>query len=100
MIKNAGGIAVLAHPILYKLSDIDLKYMLKILKEQGLEGIECIYSTYTLSDEVYIRSLAKKFQLKITGGSDFHGENKINIDLGTGRGKLFIPYKILEDLKK
>jgi len=47
----------------------------------------------------YIK-IAKRFNLLITGGSDFHGENKEGIDLGIGKGDLRVPYVILENLKK
>ena len=43
--------------------------------------------------------LAKRYNLAITGGSDFHGKNIKGIDLGTGRGNLKIPYTTLENLK-
>jgi hypothetical protein len=46
-----------------------------------------------------MRNLAKKYNLLISGGSDFHGANKPHIQLGTGIGKLFVPYDVLEGLR-
>ena len=57
------------------------------------------YSANTGADESRMRSLARKLNLKISGGSDFHGKNKPLIDLGTGKGNLRIPYEILENLR-
>lgn len=99
-ILKAGGIPVLAHPILYHLPNEELESLVRELVGYGLRGIETIYSTYSDKDEAYIRSLAKKFDLLITGGSDFHGLPKPTIKMGVGKGKLKIPYEILEKLKK
>lgn len=100
LIISCGGIPVLAHPILYKLSDNDLEELVSSLKKSGLKGIETIYSTNSQTDERLIRKLASKYKLLITGGSDFHGNNKPNLSLGCGRGDLFIPTKLLPPLKK
>lgn len=100
LIISCGGIPVLAHPILYKLPDSELESLVASLKKSGLKGIETIYSTYSNTDERLIRKLASKYKLLITGGSDFHGNNKPNLSLGCGRGDLFIPTKLLPPLKK
>lgn len=99
LILEAGGIPVLAHPILYRLSDANLDKLVAELKEVGLMGIEAVYSTYTLSEERYVKRLANKYDLLITGGSDFHGSNKKDINLGNGRGHLFVPEEILDKIK-
>lgn len=99
LINDAGGTAILAHPLLYKLTDDKLNEMIAYLKSIGLKGIECLYSTHTKEETEYLISIAKKHNLKISGGSDFHGSNKPNIDLGTGYGNLYIPYEIFENLK-
>ena len=100
LINNAGGIAILAHPLLYNLIDDELNEMILHLKSIGLKGIECIYSTHTEENTKYLIALAKKYNLKISGGSDFHGENRPNLDLGTGYGDLYVPYEVLENLKE
>lgn len=100
LILEAGGIPVLAHPILYRMSDARLEALTAELKDAGLIGIEAIYSTYKPHEERQIRALAKKYDLRISGGSDFHGTNKPGLDLGTGCGTLFVPYEVLTDLRK
>ena len=99
LIKKAGGLAILAHPILYHMSDARLDALVQKLKEAGLTGIEAIYSTYSPAEERQIRKLAAKYDLLLSGGSDFHGENKPGLDLGTGYGKLYVPEEILDKLK-
>ena len=99
LILTAGGIPVLAHPILYRLSDARLEALVATLKEAGLVGIEAIYSTYEPSEERQIRRLAKKYDLLLSGGSDFHGTNKPRIDLGVGLGRLYVPNELLENMK-
>lgn len=100
LILDAGGIPILAHPCLYHMSDSVLEGLVSTLKDAGLVGIEAIYSTYTLSEERQIKAIAKKFGLSISGGSDFHGASKPGLDIGTGYGKLEIPYNILLNLRK
>lgn len=103
LILKAGGFPVLAHPFQYKLSMPDLTALIERLKKSGLYGIEALYSTYTRMEEDLAKSLAHRYNLKITGGSDFHGTNKPDISIGSGTGNLSIPYELLapfkEDLK-
>lgn len=100
LILEAGGIPVLAHPILYRMSDANLDKLVATLKEAGLMGIEAVYSTYAPSEERYVKRLAAKYDLLLTGGSDFHGSNKKDVDLGNGRGRLFVPEELLDKLKE
>lgn len=97
---EAGGIPVLAHPALYKLGRVQLEELVCRLKSAGLMGIECIYSTYTPSDERQMKELAKKYNLLLSGGTDFHGTNKKGIDIGVGYGKLCVPESFLAKMKK
>lgn len=100
LILTYGGIPVLAHPLLYALSGKQMNALLEELTNAGLRGIETFYSMNRGSDTAHVRSLAQKYGLLLTGGSDFHGENKPDIALGTGRNhNLAIPYGILESLK-
>lgn len=96
---KAGGVPVLAHPTLYKLGQEQLDILVSTLKANGLKGIECIYSTYTPQDEHRIKALAQKYDLLPSGGSDFHGNAKPGLDLGTGYGKLYVPSQLLNDLR-
>lgn len=99
LIKRAGGIPVLAHPLIYHLPEEELDALIKRLKEAGLAGLEVFYSSNTGFDEGIARRYANRYDLIMTGGSDFHGANKPQISLGSGRGNLKIPYSVLENLK-
>lgn len=98
--RKAGGIPVLAHPMLYGLGSEQLELLVKRLKAAGLMGIETYYSTYCAAEERKVRALAKKYGLLESGGSDFHGENKSGLELGTGDGRLRVPKKLLEKMKR
>ena len=100
LICSTGGIPILAHPILYHFTDEKLHQLIVSLKKMGLMGIEAIYSTYSVREEAYIRDLAAELDLCISGGSDFHGDNKPGLDLGCGYGHLDIPYSILDTLRE
>lgn len=99
LINEVGGLAFLAHPTLYHMSDRVLEDLIKQLKEAGLAGIEAVYCTYTQGEEAQMRKFASKYDLLISGGSDFHGTIKPKLDLAVGYGKLFIPESILDDIK-
>ena len=98
LILNANGIPILAHPLLYHMSDERLQFLITQLKKTGLIGMEAIYSTYSPADERKMKELAERNGLCISGGSDFHGAAKPRIDLATGFGKLVIPEEILTNL--
>lgn len=99
IIKGAGGLAVLAHPLTMGLDDKDLALLIEELKNSGLAGLEVLYPNHNRDSQERLLELSKKFNLLITGGSDFHGKNKPNIRMGRVSGNQTIPYKILNDLK-
>lgn len=99
LIKQAGGIAILAHPLLYHMSTPVLQKMVDEMKDAGLDGIEAVYCTYSTGEEREMKEFARNNHLLISGGSDFHGANKPKLELATGYGKLYIPYSILEGIK-
>lgn len=99
LVLRAGGIPILAHPVIYGLGKTALDTLVSELKSVGLIGIEAVYSTYSPSDERDIKVLALKYDLAISGGSDFHGKAKPDIDLAVGRGKLFVHEGILKGLR-
>lgn len=100
LIKENGGYAVLAHPLIYGFSKKNLEDLVREMKKSGADGIEAIYSQNRWNDEGEMRALARRHGLKITGGSDFHGTNKPGIELGIGKGNLKIPYEIWENLRR
>lgn len=91
LIRNAGGIAVLAHPSLCGLGRQALEAFVGQLAQAGLGGIEVYYTGYGPSEMREYLSLAQAFDLVPTGGSDFHGTQSPNIELGAGYGSLAVP---------
>lgn len=79
-IKSSGGIPVWAHPLggegESKLSEADFNRQLSVLTENGICGLECYYSRYNTDDINFLLSAANKYNLLVSGGSDYHGENK------------------------
>ena len=94
IIKKAGGHPVLAHPLLYKMPYDRLESVIVMLKDHGLEGIEGRYALNKVEDDVFMDKLAKRHNLLMTGGSDFHGEIKPDIFVGIGKGRL----EVYEDM--
>ncbi|MGI6546620.1 MAG: PHP domain-containing protein [Fastidiosipilaceae bacterium] len=85
-IKRTGGVSVLAHPANYgwlRCPDT-LLWRLSEMKEQGLAGVETIHGETSLKDSAIIAEAADKLGLLKTVGSDYHGENKINVRLLNG----------------
>lgn len=73
-IHDGGGKAVLAHPYQLGYTSEKLEETLRTLKEYGLDGLECYYPRHTPEMVREYLALAGRFDLRISGGSDFHGE--------------------------
>lgn len=97
-IHSIGAAAVLAHPFL-ALDEMEMREFLPSAKEAGLHAMEVQYSLYSQETTALSCRLAEEFKLKKSGGSDFHGDNKPDISLGTGKGNLQIPLSYWEDMK-
>ena len=76
VIREAGGVPVLAHPFQYKLEESALRQLIEHCMDHGLLGMECRYSLYDEEQSQYLLGLAKEYGLVPTGGSDYHGANK------------------------
>lgn len=99
-ITRAGGVAVLAHPYQLKTrSAEELDKVIASLKEAGLDGMEVIYSRHSAAQIEDYRRLAARYGLMITGGSDFHGVTKPDIEIGIGLGNLSVPDELLDSVK-
>lgn len=86
LIKNAGGIPILAHPKTLEKSKDELQKLVEEMILVGLEGIEVYHSSHTEKETKLYEVLAQKYQLLISGGSDYHGHSvKPDIELGTGK---------------
>ena len=96
-IRKAGGIASLAHPVRVK---GDVPALMPELRAAGLNAIEAYHSDHGPREtELYV-SLAKRYGMLVTGGSDFHGAVKPETMLGTGYGgNLHVPEDLMEKLR-
>jgi predicted metal-dependent phosphoesterase TrpH len=97
-IKSMGAVAVLAHPFL-NLNETELRAFLPQAVAAGLDGMETLYPRYSPEETASAQSIAEEFGLLPSGGSDFHGDNKPDIALGTGTGELRVPCHFLDKLK-
>ena len=83
VIKDANGIAVLAHPKeIEEDYKVNIEDMIEKFIEKGIDGIEVFNTIHTLEDAKRYFLLAQKYNLLITGGSDFHGMSHPERKLG------------------
>ncbi len=99
LLRQAGAFPCLAHPMQYHLGYSQIETLVSQLKDMGLKGLEIYHSSQNPYQSSRLKEIAKKFGLLPSGGSDFHGANKPDIDMGTGRGGLRISYALLKDIK-
>lgn len=97
-LRSIGAVPILAHPFL-DLTEEELEVFLPGAKEAGLVGMETLYSCFDRAERDAAARIAEKFGLLNSGGSDFHGGNKPDIRLGTGRGDLYVPDHFLAALR-
>jgi predicted metal-dependent phosphoesterase TrpH len=95
----SGAVAVLAHPTSLGFEGPKLETFVAALAADGLDGMECEYGRYDRDLRAGLRSLAGRFGLAVTGGSDYHGRYKPDIALGTARGDLNVPDDLLDALE-
>lgn len=101
LIRRAGGLPVLAHPILLNLSeDRVMEALIVHLKSLGLGGLEIYYPEHSEERTAFYARLALRHHLFMTGGTDFHGALKPEIRLGSGKGNLAIPFSLFEEIVK
>jgi predicted metal-dependent phosphoesterase TrpH len=95
----SGGVCAVAHPGSLALDDAALDEFVGELAGAGLDGLECEYGAYLPEERVPFHELARRHGLAPTGGSDYHGENKPGLSVGTGRGDLRVPDQYLDELE-
>lgn len=98
-IQEAKGFAFLAHPYLYGFSESQVRKMIQFLKDKGMNGLEAYHSSASQGQTSQLRQYAAQYGLLVSGGSDFHGSNKADVDLGCGRGGLRITDFVYEKIK-
>lgn len=97
-IKSLGAVAVWAHPLL----SLDAKQAGEFLEESrgcGLDALEVFYSTYDEETTKVACAMADEFGLQYSGGSDYHGNNKPDIRMAVGKGKLTVPTALYHQLR-
>jgi len=100
-ITEADGVAVLGHPNTLGLNGpIELEQLIMNLIREGLKGIEVYYPEHSPSETVQYKSMAERYGLVITGGTDYHGIEKNGVDIGIGRGDMRLSYSMVEALRK
>ncbi len=100
MIREAGGVSVLAHPVQVGMSHAKFSGILQQLVEYGLDGIEVYYPSHTRKMRRRLRQLASRFDLAMTGGSDFHGDNRPAIGLSGDNSGYPVPDELVPLLYK
>ncbi len=98
IILEAGGIPVLAHPILLNFDKKKTIDLFALLKDMGLKGVEVYYPENSPDMATFYIELAQRYGLLKTGGTDFHGSLKPDIQMGSGRGDFFVPYEVYKKI--
>lgn len=99
LIRQAGGLAVLAHPTQNDPEFTRLPSVLADLVPAGLDGLEVYYPTHSHKMKKKLRALAAQHNLLLTGGSDYHGDIRPGTTLAGG-GNIFVPLELLVKMKE
>lgn len=100
ILKKNGAFISLAHVMQYNFGWADTEELIRHLTQLGLSGLEVYHPSHHKGQCQKLLELTKKYGLLPTGGSDFHGANKPDIQMGWGRGGLRIPRCLLDDVKQ
>ncbi|MEW6472664.1 MAG: PHP domain-containing protein [Actinomycetota bacterium] len=95
----SGAVAVLAHPTSLGYEEAELEQFVGELADAGLDGMECEYGRYTPELRARLRAMAGRLGLAVTGGSDYHGRYKPDLQLGTALGDLNVADDLLDALE-
>lgn len=96
LIRDAGGVPILAHPYTLNMGRRRMREFLAELAAKGLQGIEAYYSEHSHEQHRFCLNMARDLGWVVTGGSDFHGAMNPHIHLGLGFGSLAIPDELVE----
>lgn len=99
-VHSIGAVAVWAHPFLHLKEEAQVRTFLPKAIEAGLKGMEVRYPLFSEEQTALAEVLVKQYGLLPSGGSDFHGDNKPTISLGTGKGGLEVPLAWCEALQQ
>lgn len=98
LVRASGGVAVIAHPLSLRLEPRKLDQAVQEMAAEGMTGLEALYGRYTAAEREMLSALARRHDLVVTGGSDYHGTYKPDLQVGVGRGDLVVPAAVLADL--
>lgn len=98
LIKQAGGLVFLPH--IYEYRDNAEKILKYILQNYSIDGIECFYTTFNEEQNNYLIKICQDRNLYMSGGSDYHGDFKPNVDMASGFGNLKVEEKIIDNWKE
>ena len=98
IVKDCGGLLFLPHIFEYR--DNSLRILEYILENYKIDGIECLYTTFTDEQKEYLLKLCDERKLLKSGGSDYHGKFKPNVDIGIGYGNLRVPENLISNWKE
>lgn len=87
IIHSSGGIAFLAHTYQYKFDDTE-EFLGRLYDEYDIDGIECFYTSFSKEQTESLLDFARRRNLLVSGGSDYHGSRRSNHNLGVGDGSL------------
>src|SRR4030066_742999 len=94
-INESKGVAALAHPNTLGMNGYsELEKLILSLVGGGLKGIEVYYPEHSAGEVAQYKTLAERYGLLMTGGTDYHGIEKNGLDIGGGRGEMKLPYSI------
>jgi len=88
VIKDANGLVFIPH--IYQYEENSEKILNKLINDYDIDGIECYYSSFTDEQISYLKDYAKKNNKLISGGTDYHGSNRPEVKLGTGKKDSFV----------
>ena len=97
LVKDAGGLVFLPHIFIYKWAEDKKKLLDDIVAEYDIDGIECMHSEFSQDDIDYLLEYTQKNNFYRSGGSDYHGKNKVGIEMAVGKGNLKIESYLIQD---
>lgn len=97
LVKDAGGLVFLPHIFIYKWAEDKKKLLDDIVAEYDIDGIECMHSEFSQDDIDYLLEYTQENNFYRSGGSDYHGKNKVGIEMAVGKGNLKIESYLIQD---
>lgn len=98
LLHGAGAVTSIAHPILLNRPPEQMEASIRTWADWGLDALETYYPTYQPGQTAFMERMTGKYGLLMTGGSDFHGDNKPYIRIGVGTGNLQVPDELIPPL--